>query len=503
MTDLSDMDLARKYATGNSEPAFAELVRRHLNLVYSVALRFADNPQDAQDITQAVFIILAQKAVRLRQRTVLTGWLYETTRFTALRFLRTKNRRQFREQEAYMQSTLDESNPDGVWLRLAPLLEDGMARLNEKERALLALRFYENRTGAEAAAQLGIEEWAARKRMERALEKLRKFFGQRGAVFSATAIAGAISANSVHAAPLGLAKTVSALALTKGATAGGSTLALVKGAMKLMAWSKMQTAFVVGVGILLAAGTAATFTVKEIQEYGKYPWEVPHVDSTTFYAASAQVIIVPTKFTAFGGSMADNTRGVIGIAQPLGKIIEAAYEQNKVHTVFETTLPDGKYDYIAKLVGARQAHQYLAINTNWTIQLQSLIRQKFGIVGNLERRATNVLVMKPVNAAPIGFKVSHTMPGGFAIKETLEEGTSFHKQPIATLTSLLEAYLQMPVIDQTGLTNEYDFALRWDRADPRQTDNEGLKQALLDQLGLELVPTNMPIEMLIVEKANN
>ena len=255
MTDVSDMDLARKYAAGNSEPAFAELVCRHVNLVYSVALRFVGNAGDAQDVAQAVFIILAQKAGDLPERTVLTGWLYETTRFTALRFLRTKTRRQSREQEAYMQSSLNEPHSDGVWQRLAPLLEDAMARLNEKERALLALRFFENKNGAEAAVALGMNEWAARKRVERALEKLRTFFGKRGAVFTATAIAGAISAHSVQAAPIGLAGTISGLAITKGATAGSSTLALVKGTLKLMAWSKMHTVVIAGAIVLLAAGT--------------------------------------------------------------------------------------------------------------------------------------------------------------------------------------------------------------------------------------------------------
>ena len=83
MADLNDMDLVREYADRNSEAAFAELVQRHINLVYSVALRYAGNPRDAQDVTQAVFIILARKAAGLRQRTTLTGWLYETTRFTA------------------------------------------------------------------------------------------------------------------------------------------------------------------------------------------------------------------------------------------------------------------------------------------------------------------------------------------------------------------------------------------------------------------------------------
>src|ERR1700744_2284716 len=110
MTDVSDMDLVRQYAASNSEPAFAELVRRHINLVYSVALRHVGQERDAQDIAQAVFVILAQKAAVLREKTVLTGWLYETTRFTAHRFIRTQTRRQLREQEAYMQSTLNESD---------------------------------------------------------------------------------------------------------------------------------------------------------------------------------------------------------------------------------------------------------------------------------------------------------------------------------------------------------------------------------------------------------
>ena len=272
---MSDIDLARRYAAGNSEPAFAELVRRHINLVYSVAMRFIGDAGDAQDVTQAVFIILAQKAGDLPERTLLTGWLYETTRFTALRFLRTKTRRQFREQEAYMQSSLNEPDSDGVWQRLAPLLEDAMARLNEKERALLALRFFENKSSAETAASLGMNEWAARKRVERALDKLRIFFGKRGAVFSATAIAGAMSAHSVQAAPAGLATTISVAAVTKGTAASTSTLTLVKGAMKLMAWSKMKIGIVTAAVILLAAGTTTAMVEHELHLPPKLPAPVP------------------------------------------------------------------------------------------------------------------------------------------------------------------------------------------------------------------------------------
>jgi hypothetical protein len=133
-----------------------------------------------------------------------------------------------------------------------------MSRLNEKERTLLALRFFENKTGAETAALLGIREWAAHKRTERAVEKLRAFFTQRGIVLPAAVLTAAISANSVQAAPVALAKTVTAVAIAKGAAATASTLTLVKGALKIMAWAKMRTTIVIGVGILLAVGIAAT-----------------------------------------------------------------------------------------------------------------------------------------------------------------------------------------------------------------------------------------------------
>ena len=262
MTEMDDMALVREYACRSSESAFAELVHRHINLVYSVALRFAANCEDAQDVTQAVFIILAQKAAGLRPGTILTGWLYETTRFTAMNLLRTKARQQARKREAYMQSTLNDMDRDGAWKQLAPLLEEAMSRLNEKERTLLALRFFENKSGAETAAILGIQEWAAHKRVERAVEKLRRFFARRGVVLPSAVLAGAISASSVQAAPVALAQSVTAVAIAKGAAAGGPTLTLIEGALKLMAWTKAKTVIVASACVLLAAGTA-TVSVRQ------------------------------------------------------------------------------------------------------------------------------------------------------------------------------------------------------------------------------------------------
>ncbi len=337
MTDANDMELVGEFVRRNSETAFEELVRRHINLVYSVALRFTRNPEDAQDVTQAVFIILAQKAASLREGMILTGWLYETTRFTCLRFRRTQARRQIREQEAHLQSTLNEPDSGGVWRQLAPLLEEAMTRLSEKERTLLALRFFENKSAVETAAMLGIEEWAARKRVERAVEKLRALFARRGVRISAGALIAELSTNSIHAAPAALAKTITAVAVVKGATASSSTLTLIKGALKLMAWTKAKFAAVAIIGVVIAVGTV-TVTVKQIAAHKSLePWQVERIGSDAVAKLPPEVKILPTKFAKSGkprGSGSGHRQGcwhrTIGRQCRLGRLQMAA-GKNSLH----------------------------------------------------------------------------------------------------------------------------------------------------------------------------
>src|ERR1039458_9270940 len=129
MPEPDDIALLRQYAERNAESAFATLVEKYVNLVYSTALRSVGNSHAAEEITQAVFIILARKARSLSQGTILSGWLYQTARLTAANFLRAEIRRQHREQEAYMQSLLNELEPE-VWPQIAPLLERKSTRLN-------------------------------------------------------------------------------------------------------------------------------------------------------------------------------------------------------------------------------------------------------------------------------------------------------------------------------------------------------------------------------------
>src|ERR1035438_1696625 len=119
-----DMELVRQYAAQQSESAFAALVSRYTNLVYSAALRAGRDPQLAEEITQAVFIILARKAGSLNKKTILPSWLYRAACYASRSALKREYRRQQREQKAYMQSTLEEAQADAVWKQLSPLLEE-------------------------------------------------------------------------------------------------------------------------------------------------------------------------------------------------------------------------------------------------------------------------------------------------------------------------------------------------------------------------------------------
>src|SRR5215469_11217388 len=239
MRESDDIDLLAEYVESGSEAAFRELVARHVNKVYSIALRHTRNPHHAEEITQAVFVILARKSARLDKRVVLSGWLCQTARLTAVTFVRSEIRRAQREQEASMQTLTNETESD-AWPKIAPILDEAMSRLNQADHHAIVLRFFDGKSMREFGEALDSTEDAAKMRVNRAVEKLRLFFTRRGVAVSAGVLTAMISANSIHAAPPALAKTATVIALTKGTTATASALCLAKGATKVMAWTNLK-----------------------------------------------------------------------------------------------------------------------------------------------------------------------------------------------------------------------------------------------------------------------
>lgn len=253
MRELDDNELLREYVEHGSETAFSTLVARHVNKVYSIALRLARNSHHAEDITQAVFVILARKARQLGSRVILSGWLCRTAELTAVTFIRSETRRARREQEAHMQTLLNETESD-AWRQIAPQLDDAMAELNEKDHHAVVLRFFDGKSMKDVSVTLGTSEDAAKQRVGRAVEKLRLLLCRRGVAIPAALLAATMSASSVQAAPTMLAQSAATVALAKGAVSSASILGVANGTLKLMGWLKMKTPLVAGATAVFAVG---------------------------------------------------------------------------------------------------------------------------------------------------------------------------------------------------------------------------------------------------------
>jgi uncharacterized protein (TIGR03435 family) len=491
MTELEDHELLADFARNGSETAFAALVSRHLGLVYSTALRFSNNPHHAQEIAQAVFIILARKAGGLSPQVVLSGWLYQTARLTAANFIKGEIRRQRREQEAYMQSTPNETD-SRAWEKIAPLLDEAMGGLGETDRNAVVLRYFENKNAAEIGVKLRTTEETARKRVNRALEKLRKFFHKRGVASTTLMIAGAISANSVQAAPPILAKTISAIAITKGALAGSSTLTLVHGALKLMAWTKAKIAIAVTAGVLFAAGTT-TVVLEKISHPTLSATDLSWADEPQYWKPNSRVlekvppvfILRPTRLANQGASIQTGQR-FLAIDASVQDLLATAYSAQETRMIFPQDMPTDHLDLM------------LTIPDRPIDALQEELQKRYGLTAHRETRNENAMILKVTQPNAPGINISkggnQTWKGGNH-EDTLKD------MPFDNLTGSIESHLQIPIINQTELYGLYDIHINY-QPHPGESDQDAYKRTLTEQLGLELVPTNLPIEMLVVDKVN-
>ena len=251
MDDQTDSQLLDAWVEARAERAFGELVRRHLDFVFSAAWRMVGDSHLAQDVTQSVFIALARDAARIRNRCVLSGWLHGAVHNIAAQTIRTDARRRAREQEAAAMNELlaIESNPS--WDSIAPHLDAALAELDEADRDAVLLRYFENKSLREVGRALGTSDDTAQKRVSRAVERLGEFFARRGVTVGASGLTVVISTNAVQAAPVGLAAAISTAAALGATSIAGSAAAT---ATKAMAMTTLQKA-IVGTALAVAVGT--------------------------------------------------------------------------------------------------------------------------------------------------------------------------------------------------------------------------------------------------------
>src|SRR5665213_595275 len=221
---LTDPQLLRDFAELRSEAAFTELVRRHIDFVYSAALRMVRDSHLAQDVTQSVFVVLAQNAARLTNRLTLAGWLHRTSQNLAANVVRAEVRRRNREKEAAAMNELPSTDSETDWEQIAPLLDAALGELSEADRDVIFLRYFQKKSAREIAEILDTTDEAAQKRVNRAVDRLRELFAKRGVVAGATGLAAVISTHAVQAAPAGLAGAISSSALLGAAPVVAATV---------------------------------------------------------------------------------------------------------------------------------------------------------------------------------------------------------------------------------------------------------------------------------------
>ena len=246
----NDLDLLGQFSRDHSQDAFTALVQRHVNLVYSTALRHVRSRELAEEVAQSVFSDLARNAARLKAKTVLSAWLYQVTRGQAVDVVRRESRRQARERFAAEMTAVNATSSD--WTRIELLLDDAMESLNETDRAAVLLRYFENKPLREVGALLGASDDAAQKRVSRAVERLREFFSKRGVTASASGLVVLLSANAIQAAPAGLVAAISTTAAALAGTIVPTTT--IATAIKTIAMTTLQKAII---GVTLAAAVGA------------------------------------------------------------------------------------------------------------------------------------------------------------------------------------------------------------------------------------------------------
>lgn len=443
---MDDLELLRQYAANNSEEAFTILAERYVNLVYSAAQRQVRNPHLAEEIAQAVFLILARKAGSIPSGTIMPGWFIRTTRYAAANAIRREQTRQHHEREA-MTATLQLSESDAAWERIAPLLDEALVGLREKDRDALVLRFFEKKSFREVGDALGTSEDNAQKRVTRALDKLRNFFSRHGHIIPSVALAGTLTANSVQAAPAALAASITTAVLVKGGSAAISGAALCQGTLQMLARARFRMlawrstgAFLIVVAALLVVQSQRSQTPSAKAELQTPAVEQPvnvAPASPAFAAASTALQPLERRF-AFRVVDATNDAPMSGVKLTLK---ETTDYPNRSTREFVTDrngfglLPPASRDqknwgyqievfqdgYVPKYVSwsASQGDVFAEIPTDYTTKLERGV-----VIGGVVVSENS----EPISGVRLVFSVSGASPGASKARERLTMMGEYHQE---------------------------------------------------------------------------
>ncbi len=248
---VSDSDLLRQYACERSQAAFSQLVKNHLDMVFSAAKRRLRGDESlAAEAAQDVFLSVSRHAESLASHPVLAAWLHTATRNAAANLLRRERRKQQHTEQFAAMNEMESAEPGSdVWDEVRDFLDDALDALPQVDRQAILLRFFEGRTYLDVSSRLGMSEEAARMRVTRALEKVRSRLQRKGIDSTATALAGVLTTHAVTAAPVSLASMV-----TGSVCAAPIALSPMAAALVFMSTTKFTTAFVV-FALLAGLGT--------------------------------------------------------------------------------------------------------------------------------------------------------------------------------------------------------------------------------------------------------
>ncbi|MDQ2687533.1 MAG: sigma-70 family RNA polymerase sigma factor, partial [Armatimonadota bacterium] len=333
---VSDARLLRRFTREGAQAAFAALVSRHSRLVYSVCLRDVGNATVAEDAAQAVFLLLARKAPALHGDGSLAGWLYRTARLVSKNALRREQRVRQKEQRAAQHMAQEtQAAQDALWERINPVLHTALDALGRVEREAVLLRCWDGLSLAETGAALGLSEDAARMRVTRALEKLKRFLVKEGVVLTASVLAGLLAEKSARAVPV-----------TPAHSASPNAHHLAQGATRTMWITKASI-----MAALVAASLGGIWGARTVKPHTSSPPTVLQPATASVMDPQAQAVI--TQATSATATLNTLRADVTAIVTSHGKRSvqkgTLAFERsNRMHVTFagpdgSTAVSDGTY----------------------------------------------------------------------------------------------------------------------------------------------------------------